>query len=338
MSRVFVQGIGAVSPAGWGVAPLCEALNRNHPLPAKTLSRPGWQTPLRVRVVPPPPGRVDILEHPRLRRAGAMSRHVVSAALEALGVEDLMLLRAGKLRLGVIVCTMAGCVTYSRKFYEEILRNPATASPAVFPETVFNAPASHLGACLNSPFINYTMVGDDGVFLTALALAASWLDSGRVEGCLVIGAEESDWIVADAVRLFSRDTIYGDGAGALYLKKASTGKVELAAVTDSFPYTQKQSRHDAILRMKGQLPPGSADEFLCEGGAKNSAWSGWPGERRAIKPLLGEVFAASAAWQCVAACEAVRDRDFSASNVSVAGVNQQAIGARFTKPENKNRQ
>ena len=37
---------------------------------------------------------------------------------------------------------------------------------------------------------------------------------------------------------------------------------------------------------------------------------------------------ASAAWQCVAACESIR-QEFGAANVSVVGANQQAIGARF---------
>jgi hypothetical protein len=38
---------------------------------------------------------------------------------------------------------------------------------------------------------------------------------------------------------------------------------------------------------------------------------------------------AAAAWQCVAACDAVAAGRFAAANVSLVGSNQQAIGARF---------
>src|SRR2546425_12767630 len=52
--NIFVHGIGAVSPAGWGVLPLREALARSEPLPVNELARPGWTRSLRVRPVPPP--------------------------------------------------------------------------------------------------------------------------------------------------------------------------------------------------------------------------------------------------------------------------------------------
>ena len=58
MSSIFVRGTGAVSPAGWGVASLREALQRGKPLPANQLSRPGWPHELRIRNVPPPSTRL----------------------------------------------------------------------------------------------------------------------------------------------------------------------------------------------------------------------------------------------------------------------------------------
>src|SRR5262245_3371119 len=39
--HVLVQGVGAVSPAGWGVAALRAALDKGEPLPVKELARPG---------------------------------------------------------------------------------------------------------------------------------------------------------------------------------------------------------------------------------------------------------------------------------------------------------
>jgi len=257
-----------------------------------------------------------------------MSQHTVAAALEALG-DDAPVVQSGQLRLGIIVCMMAGCVSYSRRFYEEVLQDPATASPLIFPETVFNAPASHLAAYLNSATANYTLVGDDGTFLQGLALAADWLEDGRADGCVVAGTEEMDWIVPYATRLFRRSTIYGCGAGALYLKKNSAGPVRLAAVTDSFPFTQTQNRAAAARRMRMQLGSGAPDELLCDSETANSI--AWPGRRLILKETMGEAFAASTAWQCVTACDAIRQNQFPAASVSLVGANQQAIGARFVK-------
>jgi hypothetical protein len=45
---------------------------------------------------------------------------------------------------------------------------------------------------------------------------------------------------------------------------------------------------------------------------------------------------ATAAWQCVAACDAIATRRFEAANVSLVGSNHQAIGARFARTDASN--
>lgn len=329
MSRVFVHGQGAVSPAGWGMAALRAGLEAGEPLPIQGLPRPGWDKPLNTRVIPPPAPRPAFLAHARLRRASPMAHYTVGAALEALG-GDIEPIQTGKLRLGIIACTMTGGLSYSRRFYEEVLRDPATASPLIFPETVFNAPASHLSAYLGTTIVNYTIVGDPGVFLQGVAVAAQWLADGVAEACLVIGAEEPDWTAADALRLFERDAVHCGGAGAIYLKPEPSG-VELAAVTDIFPAMRGPGSDDAARRMRAQLPAGVSNELLCSNEDGNAAWSGWPGGRLAPQPVLGEAFAASAAWQCSVACDALQRCQYEAANVSVTGQGREAVGARFVK-------
>lgn len=330
MSRVYIHGLGAVSPAGWGVPALRAAISQNQPLPVQSLPRPGWDKKLSVRSVPPPLPRPAFLGHPRLRRAAIMSQHAIAAALEAIG-PDAALVSSGALRLGVIVTTMAGSVTYSRRFYEEVLGNPATASPLLFPETVFNAPSSHLAACLNSPGINYTLVGDEGSFLQGLALAAQWLADDSADACVVVGTEEQDWIVADAVRLFQKSVIYTSGAGALYLKKQSPARTVLSAITDAFNFTKVQKRDAAAGAMRRQLGPAMSSELLCDSEANAASRPDWPGPRLSPKAILGEAFNASAAWQCVIASDQIATGSVPAASVSVVGSNQQAIGARFSQ-------
>ena len=337
LSRVFVRGIGVVSPAGWDVSALRAALDRGVAMPDKDLVQPGFPRTLRVRSVPPPPTRPQFLSHARLRRSSPITQFSISAALEALGPE-IEPIRSGALRLGIIFCVMAGCVNYSRRFYGESLHDPATASPLVFPETVFNAPASHLAAFLGSTAASYTLVGDPGMFLVGLATAADWLREREVERCLVVGAEEIDWMVADVCWRFQRRTILSEGAGALYLSSQADQPAgcELAAITDAHSFLQNRGRLQAAAAMRAQVPL-QPDDLLCDStqgipgldAAERRAWSDWTGARLSPKTVLGEGLAASSAWQCVAALDALNRGPHSSATVSVVGCNQQAVAARF---------
>jgi hypothetical protein len=333
MSRVFVHGQGAVSPAGWGLPALQAGLAKGPPLPVQEMARPGWEKPLPARFVPQPSPRPAFLAHPRLRRASPIAQYSVGAALEALG-EDARLVSSGALRFGIVECTMTGGISYSRRFYQEVIQDPATASPMVFSETVFNASASHLAAYLGTPAINYTLVGAAAAFFQGLALAAQWLDDGRTDACVVIGAEESDWTAADALGLFQPAEVHTSGAGAVYLKTQFpvSSPVELMAVTDSFPPVRDLGREEAARRMRAQLPPPAANELLCANEHRQTAWPGWPGSFLNPQSILGNAFAASAAWQCAVACDLILRGRFASANVTITGRGQQTIGARFQNP------
>lgn len=328
MSGVVVGGIGTVSPAGWGVKALREAVLNGEPCRAQTLQSPG--NALLVRQVPAPAERPACFQHPRLRRSSAITRFAVSAGLEALGKDEIA-------RLAIITCVMSGCVNYSRRFYHEVLENPAAASPLLFPETVFNAPGSHLASVLGNISLNYTLVGDPGAFLQGLALGATWVAHGRVDGCLVVGAEEADWVTAEAFCMFDKGFILAEGAGAIYLRKPRQEfEVALNVITDSHLFLSAESRVTAAWAMRGQLP---AAELLVDGaqGLKRSdraevdAWRDWTGGRISPKRVLGEGLMAASPWQCVAAIDALQQGRHSSAVVSVVGCNQQAIGAHFVR-------
>jgi 3-oxoacyl-(acyl-carrier-protein) synthase len=240
-----------------------------------------------------------------------------------------------------VVCLQSGCVQFSYRFFDEVLQDPATASPLLFPETVFAAPASHVAALLGNTPLVYTLAGDPPTFLQGMALAIEWLQEQRIQACLLIAAEEINWLLADALWHFEHQAIVSAGAGALCLTldPALTLGVELNAITDAHTYTTHARRSDAAKRMRQQLPPRSLTDLLCDGLsgspradiAERAAWSDWAGPRLSPKRVLGDGLMAAAAWQCVAACQCIISGEVAAATVSLVGSNQQAIGARFVR-------
>jgi len=338
LSRLFIRGCGVVSPAGWGMESFRQALAADADLPSKPVPRPGSSATMSGRSVPPPNSRPAIFAHPRLRRVSPISQYATFAAAESLG-GDLELVQRGTLKLGLILCVTSGCISYTRRFYDEVLKAPATASPLLFPETVFNAPASHIAALLGTTAPAYTLLGDQGTFLTALAIAAEWLNQGRVDGCVVVAAEELDWLRGYAYELLDPQLAVSEGAGALYLSSTAPqkGLVEVSEITDPQLYTNVQSKSQAVRKAQRELGPISKGALLCDGlqGAPRpdrqeaEAWAGWHGPRISPKRILGEALVVSTAWQCLAVTDLLQSQKYPEGVVSVAGCNEQAIMARL---------
>ena len=336
MSRVFVRGWGAVSPAGWGTRALMEALEKNEQIPTEMLQGPGAE--YRVRKVPRPDAGSEWIRHGRLRRASSISQFTTAAGLEALGD-----LRGTSARIGIVVGVHAASIRYSERFLGEVLKEAATASPLLFPETVINAPASHLAAYLGVTGLSYSVLGDQTAFVQALLVGAGWLDAGRADAVLVIGAEETAWTVAKTARLFSREIVCSEGAGAICLTRDEAGGngVELSAVSDSFWFAGPGKRLAASERMAAQFPLGSEYDLLCDSRTgvrfwdadETSAWGHWRGPVLSPRTILGEALSAGTAWQFVAAAELIRKKEGPSAVISCVGSNQQAIGARLSKLE-----
>jgi len=329
MSRVFVHGSGAVSPAGWGTSALMKALDESAALPTQELSGAGKT--FRVRNAPTPSPRPACLAHPRLRRVSAISQYATAAAFEALGD-----LRKPEHRLGIVVGVHAASIRYSERFYGDVLRDPATAPPVLFPETVINAPASHLAASLGSTHITYSVLGDQTAFVQALLIGAGWLADDRADIVLVIGAEETDWTVSASANLFSRDVICAEGAGALCLMREPSS-IELESISDPALFSGRQKREPAAKQIASEFLPGVTNDLLCDGitgshrwdAAESTAWREWAGARLSPKRILGEGLSAATAWQFVAAAERLRAQKHPAAVISAIGSNQQAIAGRL---------
>ncbi|MGH8093491.1 MAG: beta-ketoacyl synthase N-terminal-like domain-containing protein, partial [Chthoniobacterales bacterium] len=237
-----LAGLGWVTPLGSQIDEVWEKLCAGTEAEATTISSSlGRKRNYPVFAVPPE-AIAEAARYPRLRRSSAISRFAVVAGLSALRDARLALDAASAARTALVFAVSNGGVIYTRRFYHEIVHSgAAAASPLLFPETVFNAPASHLAAILGIMGASYTLVGDGTVGILALQMAEDLMANPALDRCLVVGAEEADWLLCDAYRKWRllrpgppvepfarppRGMILSEGAGAVVLAREGTVTLE----------------------------------------------------------------------------------------------------------------
>jgi len=195
--NLAIAGMGWVTPLGRGVDSVWDQLLQGHEASAATISEQFTDRAYSVFRVPE--SAMAGLAHPRLRRASAISRFAAAAGLDAVEAAGLKLDSEKAERTALIFAISNGGVIYTKRFYRDIVEAGAQkASPLLFPETVFNAPASHLAAILGITGATYTLVGDGAVGLIAIKMAEDLMANEAVDYCLVVGTEEVDWLLCDA--------------------------------------------------------------------------------------------------------------------------------------------
>ncbi len=363
-----IGGMGWVTPLGSGVGEVWQRLMNGDEAVAETIS-----SPLSDRTYPvfrvPPEAIAKAPVHPRLRRSGAISRFAVVAGLAALEDAQVKLDAAAAERTALIFAISNSGVIYTKRFYHEIVESGAqAASPLLFPETVFNAPASHLAAILGLTGASYTLVGDGAVGLLALKMAEDLMQNPALDRCLVVGAEEADWLLCDAYRrwrllrpappveLFEekpRGMILSEGAGAVLVERRGSPQIETIDAGTNF---QRQKEAAACVgEVFSRLGANDHDFIIASanGTFVDRAESAVVRQRcpraRVYSPKisLGESVGASSLWQVICAAQALRMQQLppmphpgespasvpaSRAIVSVCGLNQQVAGLSLVLP------
>ena len=351
---VKIAGLGWVTPLGTGLDEVWTRLANGEVAEVQTIANP--ETGREHVYAPVPLQLVGALgRNPRLRRSSAISYFAVAAGLAALENAGVALSPGSAARTAIVFAVSSGGVIYTRKFYEQIVKQGANAaSPLLFPETVFNAPASHLAAQLGIDGASYTLVGDSYVGLAALKFAEQLLEVGALDRVVVVGSEEIDWVLCEAYRDWRlargpsektepRGALLAEGAAAVVL--AREGKMEMA-IHDGVPVFRRSEAPAALARVYAGLLHGSVPDAVV--GSANGTFVD-RAERAALaehcpsapcyfpKRALGEALGASGLIQTVVAALAldrgampggdIGGKKIATVLVSSLGFNQQASGA-----------
>jgi hypothetical protein len=234
----------------------------------------------------------------------------MEAAGQALANQD----AAARAQTGLIVAFSTGCLAYSRRFFESIVtQGQKTASPALFPETVFNSPVSHIAAVFRLEGAAYALAGDETAWIAALKTAWLWLEEERVKQVLVMGAEEFDSAGLDAYqnagwlkqRRPEAAFIPAEGAAGVLVRRTKPGDSKIISrLEDGFIYRSKTEALAAAQRclehFDSSLPcPRTAQRHWL----RDIEWQLL--QARCLetdeRAYLGEAVTASAAWNTLRA-------------------------------------
>jgi len=125
------------------------------------------------------------------RRMSRISRMAVASSVEAVKDSGLILDSIDRERIAVIMGTSYGSSSYAEDFYISLLKDgPRGAQPFLFPETVPNAPASHIAMFHGITGPNTTFCQNEISAENAILYAQNLLLQNQVDVALVGGADE----------------------------------------------------------------------------------------------------------------------------------------------------
>jgi len=272
---------------------------------------------------------------PRLRRSSAISHFACAAARDAWQQAQGRL--QGK-RTAIIFAASNGAVIYTRRFYADVVER-GSGSPLLFPETVYNAAASHVAALLGVDEPVLTLVGDSNAGLDALQLASEMIADSSADACLVVAAEEADWMVWEAYRRWKMvrehatkppGAVLTEGAVALVVGRAAAGETAIGPLHRGASYHRRSPAGPGLQRiLRDLLEDKCADLAVTSASGtrmdsiESAALDALAQSARRLAPrtLLGEAFAVSTLVQVLCAWLAVRDGTATQALVPVTGWN-----------------
>jgi 3-oxoacyl-[acyl-carrier-protein] synthase II len=238
MSDIAITGIGVISSMGIGREAFWETCKKAGTGIKKVTD---FETSSFASNVA---GWIDDFEpreymSPRIyRRMSRISRMAVSSSVEALSDSELNAEELDKARIAVILGTAYGSSSRVEDFFVSLLRDgPRGAQPFLFPETVPNAPASHIAMFHGITGPNSTFCQNEISAENAMLYARNLLLGNIVDVVLAGGADElspmqyhcyNDLGALNKIKIKNHESvdpepggglILGEGAGVLVMER-----------------------------------------------------------------------------------------------------------------------
>jgi 3-oxoacyl-(acyl-carrier-protein) synthase len=343
-----IRGAGMVGPFGVSVPETWQAVAEGRTPASQRLENPVGSAALWGYGVPAE-ATAQVARLPRLRRSSPISLHAVAAARLALA-EAGWTAADFAARAGMILFVASdGSVRYTRRFFEGVENGgPGAGSPLLFPETVYNAPASHVAADLGFGGPSLTLVGDAAIALEACHQAARSLRAGEADAVLIVAAEEVDAIACAGYAAWglaregepgndSPGCVFSEGAGALLLTRETE---EPGTRLETTPGHSHARVGDGGRQLRQELAfwRGHARQAEAVFSSDSGTWIGRKEDTAiqaacpglsviSIKRMLGEGLSAATLWQIILARHWLEHNSHHQALITCLGLNGQSATA-----------
>ncbi len=344
--RVVISGIGLVTPAGVGKECFEEAVFDAHSGigPSSRFPDSGFAS-AEVKGF----DFANVFADRRFRRSATVTRYGLCAVKESLEDAGLFNTEYNLERAGLVVGVTHGAIGMTCDFHEDLVREgPESVSPALFSDSVLNAPTGNTSLAFAIRGPSHTIIGGPTVGIQALSLALSLIKEGAVDFVVVLSCEELSERVIEAYKKFRLTSgtemrpfnmehagfLCGEGAAALVLESheraLSRGVTPVAEVCSAVVGGSESSVESIergarrALKAAGVEAADISAVTACANGSKMDAHEGVGLGRvfahslpvSSIKQLTGESFGASTLMSVIASALSLKrnrvllNRDF----------------------------
>jgi 3-oxoacyl-[acyl-carrier-protein] synthase II len=313
VERPVIIGLGPVSPLGIGKEAFWQKVASGE---SALKAGDRFSTEERVYGEISPEGLAAHIQDKRLRRAADISKYALAAV--GLAGKDADLVLPPDERTAAVVGMTHGALSYTEEFHATLAGEGGGAvSPALFQDSLLNAPAGNLSICFGLKGPVHTLTGGPTVAIKALLLAGRLLEDGRTKEVFVAAAEELNELSFSCYSrpgFVSSSFPLSEGAGALVIARGAEGAEPYCCVSGAASMFRPS--------LPAEVLAGTMQKALRQAGLElkdiglvltDRPLPGIPVPAASLLPLAGNAFCVTTLWHLILAAQILRQRELPAS-------------------------
>ena len=215
MRKLIISGIGPLSPSGAGKEKLWKLLSGG-PSVIKEITRFS-SLPEAMGGEIADKDTDAIINARKFRRAADVSKYAMAAI--GLAMNDAGLDSVSGENSAMVAAITHGALNYTQDYHESLLTGGVEdISPALFSDSVLNAPAGNASICFGIQGAVHTIIGGLSASIKASILACRLLEEDSIQRATVISTEEVNELSFYCRRKFG-ESIMSEGAGAILIER-----------------------------------------------------------------------------------------------------------------------
>jgi len=193
----------------------------------------------------------DYVKDKRVKRAAKISKYALIAISMAKNDAGFSSLEGDK--TGIVFSLTHGAMNYTQEIHKSLLtEKEALMSPALFSDSVLNAPAGNAAIAFGIKGPIHTLIGGPPTPIKAIILASQMLTSGAIEKSIVVSSEELNELICQCYTKLGIDRL-AEGSAALVLElqnsqNDSKAYAHVSGIASHFEPTNKKNAATNVIK------------------------------------------------------------------------------------------